>query len=96
MAAVLDIPPGAMAPNELIRTLLKAPVDLVWNGGMGTYVKASSKPISKWVIGRTMRFASMPVICGVVWWAKVAAWVSPNSVCPVLKPRRTRLYGCYR
>ena len=43
MAAVLDIPPGAMAPNELIRTLLKAPVDLVWNGGIGTYVKASSE-----------------------------------------------------
>ncbi|MFC6671192.1 NAD-glutamate dehydrogenase [Marinobacterium aestuariivivens] len=28
-------------PNELIRTLLKAPVDLLWNGGIGTYVKAS-------------------------------------------------------
>ena len=28
-------------PNELIRALLRAPVDLLWNGGIGTYVKAS-------------------------------------------------------
>ncbi|MEY3182946.1 MAG: hypothetical protein RLZ35_931 [Pseudomonadota bacterium] len=30
-----------MVPNELIKALLKAPVDLLWNGGIGTYVKAS-------------------------------------------------------
>jgi glutamate dehydrogenase len=29
----------SMAPNELIRALLTAQVDLVWNGGIGTYVK---------------------------------------------------------
>lgn len=28
-----------LAPNELISALLKAPVDLIWNGGIGTYVK---------------------------------------------------------
>ena len=27
-------------PDELIRLILKAPVDLLWNGGIGTYVKA--------------------------------------------------------
>jgi glutamate dehydrogenase len=32
-----------LAPNELIRLLLKAPVDLLWNGGIGTYVKASGE-----------------------------------------------------
>jgi glutamate dehydrogenase len=32
-----------MTPNALIRELLKAPVDLLWNGGIGTYVKASSE-----------------------------------------------------
>jgi glutamate dehydrogenase len=32
-----------MAPNDLIRVLLKAPVDLLWNGGIGTYIKASSE-----------------------------------------------------
>ncbi len=29
--------------NELIRAILKAPVDLLWNGGIGTYVKAGSE-----------------------------------------------------
>jgi glutamate dehydrogenase len=29
-----------MTPNELIKAMLKAPVDLLWNGGIGTYVKA--------------------------------------------------------
>lgn len=28
-------------PNELIKALLQAPVELLWNGGIGTYVKAS-------------------------------------------------------
>jgi glutamate dehydrogenase len=32
-----------LAPHELIRRLLLAPVDLLWNGGIGTYVKASSE-----------------------------------------------------
>jgi glutamate dehydrogenase len=32
-----------LSPNALIRALLKAPVDLLWNGGIGTYVKASSE-----------------------------------------------------
>ena len=30
-----------LAPNDLINALLKAPVDLIWNGGIGTYVKSS-------------------------------------------------------
>ncbi|WP_027857208.1 NAD-glutamate dehydrogenase [Marinobacterium jannaschii] len=32
-----------MTPTELIRALLRAPVDLLWNGGIGTYVKASDE-----------------------------------------------------
>lgn len=32
-----------MAPNDLLNAILKAPVDLLWNGGIGTYVKASSE-----------------------------------------------------
>ena len=31
----------AMSPNELMTAILKAPVDLLWNGGIGTYVKAT-------------------------------------------------------
>jgi glutamate dehydrogenase len=33
----------SLTPTELINALLKAPVDLIWNGGIGTYVKASSE-----------------------------------------------------
>jgi glutamate dehydrogenase len=29
-----------VTPNELIRAILRAPVDLLWNGGIGTYVRA--------------------------------------------------------
>lgn len=32
-----------MTPNELMTAILKAPVDLLWNGGIGTYVKAASE-----------------------------------------------------
>lgn len=31
----------SLTPDELIRVILAAPVDLLWNGGIGTYVKAS-------------------------------------------------------
>ncbi|MFC0710323.1 NAD-glutamate dehydrogenase [Azorhizophilus paspali] len=30
-----------LTPGELIQALLRAPVDLLWNGGIGTYVKSS-------------------------------------------------------
>ena len=36
-----DIREDRLAPNDLISALLKARVDLLWNGGIGTYVKAS-------------------------------------------------------
>jgi glutamate dehydrogenase len=32
-----------LAPNELMSAILKAPVDLLWNGGIGTYVKSSAE-----------------------------------------------------
>jgi glutamate dehydrogenase len=32
---------GQYTPTELIRAILCAPVDLLWNGGIGTYVKAA-------------------------------------------------------
>ncbi len=32
---------SALTPDELIGAVLRAPVDLLWNGGIGTYVKAS-------------------------------------------------------
>jgi glutamate dehydrogenase len=40
---VLDIREDTLVPNELVRAILKAPVDLLWNGGIGTYVKATTE-----------------------------------------------------
>ncbi|WP_117235481.1 NAD-glutamate dehydrogenase [Vibrio maerlii] len=34
---------ASMAPNELIKALLQMQVDLLWNGGIGTYVKSSQE-----------------------------------------------------
>ncbi len=33
----------SLPPAELLSYILKAPVDLLWNGGIGTYVKSSSE-----------------------------------------------------
>ncbi|MCG6117546.1 MAG: NAD-glutamate dehydrogenase [Aquimonas sp.] len=33
----------ALSPNELLSAILRAPVDLLWNGGIGTYVKAEGE-----------------------------------------------------
>ncbi|HEV8096033.1 MAG TPA: NAD-glutamate dehydrogenase [Burkholderiales bacterium] len=41
MRAVLGIQADSLAPNELISAILRAPVDLLYNGGIGTYVKSS-------------------------------------------------------
>ncbi len=41
--AALHIDGTNMTPNELINAILKAPADLLWNGGIGTYVKASDE-----------------------------------------------------
>ncbi len=45
MREALGIEDGVsrMTPAELMRAILLAPVDLLWNGGIGTYVKASSE-----------------------------------------------------
>jgi glutamate dehydrogenase len=39
---LLGLPPAA-TPNEVIKAILCAPVDLLWNGGIGTYVKAGDE-----------------------------------------------------
>jgi glutamate dehydrogenase len=41
--ALLDLPSATVTPLELIRAVLRARVDLFWNGGIGTYVKASTE-----------------------------------------------------
>jgi glutamate dehydrogenase len=48
LAVCLDLPKGTehLTPSELIHAILLAPVDLLWNGGIGTYVKAVTEPHS--------------------------------------------------
>ena len=36
----LAVETESLTPNEVIAAMLKAPVDLIWNGGIGTYVKS--------------------------------------------------------
>ena len=45
MRAALGLADGvtALSPPELIGAILLAPVDLLWNGGIGTYVKATTE-----------------------------------------------------
>lgn len=40
MKELFDIDADSLAPNDFISALLSAPVDLLWNGGIGTYVKS--------------------------------------------------------
>ncbi|MCX4908250.1 NAD-glutamate dehydrogenase [Streptomyces sp. NBC_00878] len=39
----IESPVAKMTPADLMRAILKAQVDLLWNGGIGTYVKASTE-----------------------------------------------------
>jgi glutamate dehydrogenase len=41
--AALGIEEEVLPPTEVIRAILRAPVDVLWNGGIGTVVKASTE-----------------------------------------------------
>jgi glutamate dehydrogenase len=43
MKLALDIDDNILTPDGLIKALLKAPVALLWNGGIGTYIKAKKE-----------------------------------------------------
>ncbi|MET9200842.1 NAD-glutamate dehydrogenase [Gordonia sp. NPDC003585] len=45
MTSALGLPDDTteLSPPELIHAILQAPVDLLWNGGIGTYVKSSAE-----------------------------------------------------
>ncbi len=40
---ILDTGVSQGSPDEVIRLILKSPVDLLWNGGIGTYVKSEAE-----------------------------------------------------
>ena len=39
----LDLKGSSATPNEILRAIMKAPVDLMWFGGIGTYIRASTE-----------------------------------------------------
>jgi glutamate dehydrogenase len=43
MKDMLKVESEALTPSEIVHLLLKMDVDLLWNGGIGTYVKASTE-----------------------------------------------------
>ncbi len=43
MKKLLNTQKKSLAPNDLIKAVLTLPVDLLWNGGIGTYVKGSKE-----------------------------------------------------
>jgi glutamate dehydrogenase len=40
---VLGVAQATLTPDELVSAVLRAPADLLWNGGVGTFVKASTE-----------------------------------------------------
>ncbi|AYJ86810.1 glutamate dehydrogenase [Sphingomonas paeninsulae] len=44
MQEVLGITSASLDPSALIVAILKSPADLIWFGGIGTYLKAASEP----------------------------------------------------
>jgi glutamate dehydrogenase len=61
MQALLSIASEA-TPAEVINAILKAPVDLLWFGGIGTYVRAPTETDARPAIAPMMRSAS-PATC---------------------------------
>lgn len=43
MKQLFSINGDRITPNALLMAILQAPVDLIWNGGIGTYVKSSAE-----------------------------------------------------
>ncbi|MBY0544614.1 MAG: NAD-glutamate dehydrogenase [Gammaproteobacteria bacterium] len=41
--SLFDLKQDQIEPNDLIRVIMKSKVDLLWNGGIGTFVKASDE-----------------------------------------------------
>lgn len=71
---------ASMAPNELIKALLCLNVDLLWNGGIGTYVKSARESDADVGIAATTCCGSMAVICVPASWGRVATLASPSWV----------------
>jgi glutamate dehydrogenase len=66
----------------------KAPVELLWNGGIGTYVKDAEETHAEVGDPATTRCASTPTSCAARWSARAATWASPSGPHPLRPARR--------
>ena len=73
---MLDVEAESMTPTELINAMLKAEVDLLWNGGIGTYVKASSRATPGSATGRTTPSGQTATSSGAAWSGRAGTSVS--------------------
>ena len=88
---------ATFTPNELLSAILRAPVDLLWNGGIGTYVKAVGRDPRRGGRSRQRRrCASTAASCAAAWWARAATSGSPNAAASSTRWRRADLHRRHR
>ena len=76
----LDDDVATMTPAELMKAILQAPVDLLWNGGIGTYVKARERdPRRRRRQGQRRDPRQRRATCGPSASARAATSASPSS-----------------
>ena len=95
--AMLGLKSDRVAPNDsMIRAMLTAPVDLLWNGGIGTYVKASTETHeqARDKANDGLRVDATELRCRVV--GEVATSGSPTRPCRVCAAWRAHLHRCDR
>ncbi len=71
--------PSALTPSELVNAILKAPVELIYNGGIGTYVKARTEATPRWATRPTTPCASTARSCGSRCWARAPTWACTQA-----------------
>jgi glutamate dehydrogenase len=75
-----------MSPTELVHAILLAPADLFYNGGIGTYLKASDE--SHAACGDRANDATRVDgngSCAARWWPKAATWAARSAAASNLR-----------
>ena len=70
----LDDDVEQLSPQELMKAILTAPVDLFWNGGIGTYVKGATRPTPRSGTSPTTPSGWTAGACAARWSARAATW----------------------
>ena len=69
--AALGFAKAKATPHEVMHAILKAPADLLFFGGIGTYVRrVDAKPTTPSATAPMTRSASPAPTCAARWWAR--------------------------